>query len=177
MDKQHKNICVYALALFVVAAALIILSSIFQNRITKEREEELKSNLTTNITARLEKNLQQNVDDVTDENTKLKAQVNQDKTDIQSLKNQINDLNKLVADKDLTESEKATLQERYNTMSNDIDTAIKYYIAGRTSSAKRTILNLQKTMASWQEADKVSNAQTSAQQDQTAADASSSATN
>jgi len=169
MDKQHKNICVYALVLFVVAAALILLSSIFQNRMTKEREEELKSNLTTNITARLEKNMQQNVDDISDENTKLKAQIQQDKTDITSLKNQITDLNKLVADKDLTESQKETLEERYKTISSDLNTAMKYYSTGRISSAKKTLVNLQSSMASWDKADAQQASANSSSQTQEAA--------
>jgi septal ring factor EnvC (AmiA/AmiB activator) len=173
MEKQRKNICVYAIVLFVVAASLILLSSIFQNRITKEREEEIKSNLTTDITARLQKNMQQNIDDITDENTKLKTQVKQDKSDISSLKNQISELNKLVADKDLTETEKATLEERYKTVTSDIDEAINYYSSGRTKSARRAILSLQETIDAWNQADaETKQAASQTQQNQTTASTS-----
>ena len=165
MDKQHKNICVYAMALFLVAAILIILSSILQNRITKQQEEQLKSNLTTDITTRLQKNMQQNIDDITTENTKLKSQLKQDKEDITSLKNQINDLNKLVADKEITDTQNKNLQQRYETISSDLGTALKYYKQGRLSSAKKTLVNLESIISSWDAADKAT-AQANASQSQ-----------
>ncbi len=154
MVKQHKNILVYALILIIAAAALIILSAITQNRITAAREEEIKNNLTTDITARLQKNMQQNIDDINDENTKLKAQSAEDKKNIEALEKQIEELNQLAADKTATDERNQTLTSRSQTISREIDRAMNYYKQGYSSSARKTIKNLQSTINEWEAEDK-----------------------
>lgn len=163
MVKQHKNVFIYAIILLVAAAALIILSAITQNRITEQREEEIKNNLTTDITARLEKNMQQNIDDINDENTKLKAQAKEDKDNIDALKKQIDELNKLATEKAATDDRNQTLSDRADIITTEVNRAVNYYKKGYNTSAQKIIRNLKSTLENWEKADK--NTQTSSQND------------
>ena len=160
MDKQHKKVLVYALALFLAAALLIAISAITQSRVTKEREEELKSNLTTDITERLQQTMQQNIDQINEENTKLKGDITAKDTeiktlqeDIQRLRSEISTLNSMLQqDKDklagleLTESRMAEMKE-------DIETAMDDFENKKDSKAETVIRALSDKLDTWAEED------------------------
>ena len=160
MDKQHKKVLVYALALFLAAAVLIAISAFTQSRVTKEREEELKTNLTTDITERLQQTMQQNIDQINEENTKLKgditakdAEIQALSEDIERLRSEVNTLNSMIQQNEAKLAGLELTDARMAEMKEDIAQAMDYYEDKKDSKAETVIRALSDKLETWAEED------------------------
>lgn len=160
MDKQHKKVLVYALALFLAAAVLIAISAFTQGRVSKEREEELKTNLTTDITERLQQTMQQNIDQINEENTKLKgditakdAEIQALSEDIERLRSEVNTLNSMIQQNEAKLAGLELTDARMAEMKEDIAQAMDYYEDKKDSKAETVIRALSDKLETWAEED------------------------
>lgn len=160
MDKQHKKVLVYALALFLAAAVLIAISAFTQGRVSKEREEELKTNLTTDITERLQQTMQQNIDQINEENTKLKGDITAKDEEIQALsedierlRSEVNTLNSMIQQNEAKLAGLELTDARMAEMKEDIAQAMDYYEDKKDSKAETVIRALSDKLETWTEED------------------------